>query len=173
VNRGLVKLYFKPEKQWHLGTGLSHYLFYDDKVFTAGSASYTYVNRITDFSLEAIYEISAGHSLRNLTHLVWQTASSRGYRAHDYDRSDVMTGLFYLLQLGRNTIETGYLLTVVETAYENLHGGQDKTDDRYLDKLKLGWYYKFPNHAELNISISHQVSIGGFGGANLQYIMIF
>jgi hypothetical protein len=84
-----------------------------------------------------------------------------------------MTGFFYRWQTGRHSIEGGYMFTVTNWSYKNLHGGKDEHDDGYLDKLKLGWYYTFPSDDVLTISISHQVRLGGFGGANLQYIMLF
>ncbi len=173
VNRAEFKMYIHPEEYWLIGSGIIYYGFKDQKSFMNASDSYTYENRITDWFLEISHELHPRHGLRSLTHTVWQTSGSRGYRAHDYERTDLMTGLFYLLHLGRHSLEAGYMFTFVDWTYKNLIGGLDKGEDGYLDKLKLGWYYRFPNNAELNISISHQVSIGGFGGANLQYIMLF
>jgi len=173
INRAEFKLYVHPDKRWFIGSGIGYYGFRDQKSYIYDPDSYAYENRISTWYLEVNYELNLRHGFRSLTHIVRQTAFSRGYHAHDYERNDFMTGLFYLIQLGRHSIETGYMFTFVDWNYANYHGGNDRTANRYLDKLKLGWSYRFPNHAELNISISHQVSIGGFGGANLQYIMLF
>ena len=65
------------------------------------------------------------------------------------------------------------MFSIYDYEYQDFGYKSDYSDKRYTDKLKLGWIYSFPNNAQINISLSHQVSIGGFGGANLQYIMFF
>jgi len=173
INRAEFKVYASPLKKWLFGSGIYYYTFIDKKSYVDERESYIYENRMTDWHLEINYDLHPRHGIRNISHIVWQTAGSRGYRAHDYDRTDVMTGLFYLLHLKRHTIEAGYMFTLVDWSYSKLYRDYDRAESSYLDKLKLAWYYRFPNNAELNISVSHQVSIGGFGGANLQYIMLF
>jgi hypothetical protein len=168
-----IKFYYVTADKWFIGTGINLYRFSESKTFTESLESYTYRNSITDYFIEINYDLLAYHRLRNLSHIVRQSADSRGYHAHDYERTDLMTGFFYRWQTGRHSIEGGYMFTVTNWSYKNLHGGKDEHDDGYLDKLKLGWYYTFPSDDVLTISISHQVRLGGFGGANLQYIMLF
>ena len=173
IDRAEIKLYYTPADEWFIGSGISLYRFNESKTFTDPVDSYTYWNSLTDYFIEINYDLSGEHRLRNLSHVVRQSADSHGYRAHDYERTDLMTGFFYRWQTGRQSIEGGYMFAITDWSYTNLHGRNDRHDNRYLDKLKLGWYYIFPSADILNISISHQVSIGGFGGANLQYIMLF
>jgi hypothetical protein len=42
-----------------------------------------------------------------------------------------------------------------------------------MDKVKIGWTYQFPQSSQIHISVSHEVNVGNFGGANLQYILLF
>ena len=60
-----------------------------------------------------------------------------------------------------------------DISYEALDPVDSYESGRYTDKLILGWRYSFSDDAIIRISISQEVSEGGFGGGAVQYQMFF
>jgi hypothetical protein len=126
-----------------------------------------------NYFAEYIKRFQQNHRIRLMGQVIGQDALNYGYQAHLFDRNDLLCGGFYEYILGSHSIELGYMFTIYDYEYQDYGYRADFNEKGYTDKLKLGWLYSFPNNAIINISLSHQVSIGGFGGANLQYIMFF
>ena len=57
--------------------------------------------------------------------------------------------------------------------YRRLDDSRSLSLDEYRDKLILGWRHHFSADAQILISVSHEVSVMGFGGGNLQFQMFF
>jgi hypothetical protein len=58
--------------------------------------------------------------------------------------------------------------------YQSFHNQETSNDySGLMDKVKIGWTYQFPQSSQIQISVSHEVQVGNFGGANLQYILLF
>ena len=167
------KIYYTPDESSIAMVGLHLYQFSEKKTFSEPTFNYLYENRFTDYFIEYINLVHQKHRIRFLGHLVTQDASGNGYRAHIFERRDILAGGFYEYIMGNHSVELGYMFTYFDFDYIDYSSRSDYNDRGYTDKLKLGWFFSFPNDAQINISLSHQVSIGGFGGANLQYIMFF
>jgi hypothetical protein len=123
--------------------------------------------------LELIVPWKERNRFRLLSHYMIQNAKSREFNAHDFNRDDFLSGFFLERIFSRHIIDAAYLFSIFDWTYTGLAGQDNYSRNGYTDKLELGWTYSFAKSARIHISISHQVSIGGFGGANLQYIMFF
>lgn len=173
INAFRVKVYYLPAASAIIGASLYHYYFEETKRFTAAEQNYFYTNEIYDAALEAIIPFKTQNRFRLLSHYVFQKAASAGFNAHDFERDDWLLGFFYERIFSRHIVDAGYMFTSFGWDYKALAGQGNYSRNGYVDKVKLGWTYSFKKIAQINISISHQLNIGGFGGANLQYIMFF
>ena len=153
--------------------GFRVYQYSEEKTFSDQFNNYAYENIFSDYFIEHINPIDHKSQIRIMGHVVVQDATNSGYQAHRFVRRDFLAGGFYEYLIGHHAIEIGYMFSIYDYEYENFGFNADYKSDGYTDKVKLGWIFAFPNDARINISISHQVSLGGFGGANLQYIMFF
>ncbi len=168
-----LKFYYTYDNSSLTMLGFRVYQFFEEKTFSEQFKNYDYENIFTDYFIEHINSINPKSRIRIMGHVVVQDASNSGYQVHRFTRRDILAGGFYEYLIGRHTIEIGYMFSLYDYEYEDFGFNSDYKSDGYTDKLKLGWLFSFPNHAQINISISHQMTLGGFGGANLQYIMFF
>jgi hypothetical protein len=173
INNFIAKAYYLPTKNSIVGLGLSHYHFKEAKECTETQTNYAYANNLYDISLEVIVPWKKRNRFRLLSHYIIQNAESREFSAHDYDRDDLLAGFFYERFFSRHTVDVGYMFSFFDWKYTGFNGQDNYSRNGYTDKLKLGWSYSFARSAQIHISISHQVSIGGFGGASLQYMMFY
>lgn len=169
----LVKVYFIPHEKELLALGVKFRQFAEDMRFSSGQYDYSYENNISEISLDYITKIFGRDLIRTMARYVDLEASGSGYRGHRYERRELLLGVLYEYNLGSHAIEAGYMFSAYDLEYQALSDRPDFADNGYVDKVKLGWIYNFPEQAIINISISHQLILGGFGGANLQYIMFF
>jgi hypothetical protein len=173
INNFTAKVYYLPTKISIIGFSLSYYHFDEAREFTEPQNIYTYANNLYDISLELIVPWKERNRFRLLSHYMIQNAKSREFNAHDFNRDDFLSGFFLERIFSRHIIDAAYLFSIFDWTYTGLAGQDNYSRNGYTDKLELGWTYSFAKSARIHISISHQVSIGGFGGANLQYIMFF
>ena len=113
------------------------------------------------------------HRLRLLAQLVEQSARSRGFREHDYDRRDLLAGAFYEYLWPNSGLTIAYAAGVPDMVYEALDAAESFAQHDYTDKLIVGWRYRFSANAEIRASLSQEVSERGFGGGAIQFQMIF
>jgi hypothetical protein len=168
-----IKVYYSDDQSSIFMIGMHVYQFSEAKTFSDDAHNYSYENLFVNYFVEYIRRFQQHHRIRLMSHVIDQDALNYGYQAHLFDRNDFLCGGFYEYIIGSHSIEFGYMFSIYDYEYQDFGFTSDYSDKRYTDKLKLGWYYSFPNNARINISLSHQVIIGGFGGANLQYIMYF
>lgn len=173
INHFTAKLYYLPADSSIIAMNFAYYQFEEAQNFTVPAQDYEYANTLYDTSIEFIAPFKRYNRFRLLSHYIHQSAQSREYSAHDFERNDLLMGLFYERFLSRHKIDLGYMFSLFEWDYKGFSGQDNYARDGYVDKIKLGWTYAFKNQARLQISISHQLNIGGFGGANLQYLMFF
>jgi hypothetical protein len=100
---------------------------------------------------------------------------SVGYREHLYDRNDFLSAVSYERFLGRHIIELQYMFAIPSWDYQSFHEMEQPSNNYSgnMDKVKIGWTYQFPLRSQIHISVSHEIQAGNFGGANLQYILLF
>ena len=112
--------------------------------------------------------------LRLQLHYVTNRAKSAGYREHYFEREDFLSALSYERFFGRHIIELQYMFALPSWDYQSFHEQELSYDySGIMDKVKIGWTYNFPQGSKMHISVSHEVQVGNFGGANLQYILLF
>lgn len=173
IQRLTGKGYYRPAPTTILRGSFYYYRFDEAKNFYQAEYDYRYRNTLYNGSLELILPTGTRARFRALSHYVRQEAGSSGFSGHDFERNDFLAGVFYERILSRHSIDLGYMAALFDWNYNGFTGEAGERQNGYADKLKLGWSYAFAKNARIHISISHQVNIGGFGGANLQYLMFF
>lgn len=168
-----AKAYYRPAPSTILAGSFYYYRFDEAKNFYRAEYNYRYHNALYGGSLECIFPAGTRARFRALSHYVRQEAGSSGFNSHDFRRGDLLAGVFYERLFARHSLDLGYMAAFFDWNYNGFAGQGDDRQSGYVDKLKLGWSYAFAKSARIHISISHQVNVGGFGGANLQYLMFF
>jgi len=169
-----VKLYYFPSDISILNLSFYHYQFNESKTFYADSFNYNYNTRISDIGLDYLLTLKEVNRLRLQLHYVIKKAKSLGYREHFFEREDFLSALSYERFFGRHIIELQYMFALPSWDYQSSHEQEPSYDySGIMDKVKIGWTYQFPQSSQIHISVSHEVQVGNFGGANLQYILLF
>lgn len=152
---------------------ISWYDFNELKEFRPPGFDYDYSNTVLNVAVEHTRLIGERNRLRLLAHFVDQQAESIGFNAHDYDRQDILGGIFYEWLRPTSAITLAYAFGQPDIIYT----APDPTDnynlDDYRDKVILGWRYTFSDDAQIRLSISHEIAEEGFGGGAIQYQMFF
>jgi len=173
INRVTTKLYHSFSQKWLMELRFSHYQFEEIKRFISNNDDYAYKNEISDFSFQFLYSMNKSHRFRALTHFLNQDANSTGYSEHSYERNDIMPALFYEFLISRHVVELGIMGSRYDWQYKGTVENPDYSEKKFVEKLKLGWSYKFNEKAKFQFSVSHVFSVFGFGGGNFQYMMFF
>jgi hypothetical protein len=154
-------------------TWIDWYEFNETKLFRQPGFDYEYANSQLNVAAEYVQTLRDRHRLRFVAHYVTQDASSRGFNAHDYDRTDVLAGAFYERLWLRNTLLLAYAFGLPDAQFLPEDTSRAFTLDEYRDKVIVGWRHTFSADAQLLFSVSHEVAAQGFGGGNLQFQMFF
>lgn len=170
-NNVLLKFYYFPTDVSILAASIYYNYFNELKSFYEDENSYDYTNRFFDYALDYVLMISEVDVIRAQVHYLMQEAKSDGYRAHRYDRKDFYSAFSYERIFSRHRVELQYMVAFPKWDYRGI--GELYTDNQYVDKVKIGWTYAFPQGAQFLISVSHEVQSGNFGGGNLQTIILF
>ncbi len=149
------------------------YDFNEVQEFRPPGFDYDYSNTVLNVAIEHTRRIGERHRLRLLAHYVDQQAESIGFNAHDYDRQDILAGVFYEYLWPMSGVTLAYVLGQPDIIYTAPDPGDNYKLDDYRDKVMLGWRYKFSEDAQIRLSISHEVAAQGFGGGGLQFQMFF
>lgn len=149
------------------------YDFEESRRFRSPGFDYDYENRQLNVGVEHVRMLGERHRLRLLAQFVDQTAESRGFRQHDYDRTDVLAGAFYEYLWPSSGLTIAYAAGRPDIVYDALDTEESFTENSYTDKLILGWRYNFSANAEIRASLSQEVSERGFGGGAVQFQMSF
>jgi hypothetical protein len=174
VNYFNVKLFYKADLSSLLELSIYQYRFVDAKTFYQSENDYDYRNVINDVSIQYVLPFREKYRLRLLTHYVHQEAKAVGYRQHEYSRDDIIPAAFLEWIQDDHMVDVGYMFTWFNWSYvAGIENRSYQLNDGYFDKIYLGYTYQFNANAVLHISISHQIKVSGFGGANAQYMMFF
>lgn len=169
-----IKFYYFPSEVSILNLVYYHYQFNETKTFNTDSLNYNYNTRIHDIGLDYLLRFKEVNRLRLQLHYVANRAKSIGYREHIFKREDFLTALSYERFFSRHIIELQYMFALPSWDYISHHEEEVSYDYQgIMDKVKIGWTYNFPQGSKIDISVSHEVQVGHFGGANLQYILLF
>jgi hypothetical protein len=152
---------------------IAWYDFDEVQEFRPPGFDYDYSTTVLNVAVEHTRRIGERHRLRLLAHYVDQQAGSIGFNAHDYDRQDILGGVFYEYLWPMSGVTFAYAFGQPDIIYT----APDETDnydlDDYRDKLILGWRYTFSEDAQIRLSISHEIALEGFGGGAVQFQIFF
>jgi len=172
-NTAEAKLYYFTKDLSILSLSYYHYKFDEMKSFTDQKYDYLYKNQFNNISMEYMLRFSHANRFRIKLNYLNQKAESQGFNGHKFKREDIMSGLSYERFFSAHMIELQYLFAIVQTQYGTLPYLPSSVKKGFVDKIKLGWMYTFPQGSKFYISLSHEVQGGEFGGANLFYILFF
>lgn len=159
------------ERYW--SAMLEWYRFEEAKTFRTPGFDYDYSNTQLNIGVEHVRVINDRHRWRLLAQFVDQQADSIGFRQHDYERQDIIGGVFYERLKPKGAWTLAYAFSQPDLAYDALDVNASYAQDDYTDKLIVGWRHAFSDNASLRVSVSHEVSAKGFGGGAVQYQMFF
>ncbi len=149
------------------------YDFNEVQEFRPAGFDYDYSNTVLNVAVEHTRRIGERHRLRLLAHYVDQKAKSIGFNRHDYDRQDILGGVFYEYLWPMSGVTFAYLAGQPDIIYTASDPDDDYMLDDYRDKVLLGWRYTFSEDAQIRVSISHEIAEEGFGGGSIQFQMFF
>lgn len=173
-NRFKLKWYYQWPEDNLFRLSAYYYRFDDARGFYDGGLNYDYQNEIIDLTPEYLFYFRKAHRFRVLMHFLRQKARSIGFSRHTFDRQDLMPAMFYEWLLKEHVLQAGFMFSVHNWDYES--GGERdgyRVEQGYFDKVFLSYTHQFTKTAKILFSISHEVSVGGFGGGNIQYQMFF
>ena len=172
-NTAETKFYYFPKDLSILSLSYYHYKFDEMKSFTDQPYDYHYKNQFNNISLEYMLRFKQVNRFRIKLNYLNQEAESQGFKGHKFKREDVMSGVSYERFFSAHLIDMQDLFATVQSQYGTLENMQRGVEKGFVDKIKLGWMYTFPQGSKFYISLSHEVQGGEFGGANLFYILLF
>jgi len=167
------KLYYAFSDLSVLSFSAFHYLFAEQKEFYEANLDYDYNNHFYLLGMEYMLRFQTDNRFRIKLNSMDQSASSEGYNRHIFSRQDIFTGVSYERFFARHTLELQYIFAYIWWDYRKTPSSASSRENGLTDKIKLGWMYTFPQGSKFYISISHELQGGEFGGANLNYILLF
>lgn len=173
IDKFNTKLYYHITGASLLELSLYHYHFKEGKLYYESEFDYSYINYINNLTVKYVVPFKEKGRIHLQLHYLIKNANSDGYKGHDYRRKEFLPAIFYEYILPKNIFEFGYMSSIYDWNYDSITNVNDYLDEGYIEKVKFGWTYHFNENTKLQLSISHVVSITNFGGANLQYMMLF
>jgi hypothetical protein len=146
--------------------------FSETKAFRVPGFDYEYTNTQVNLAAEHTRIVRDRHRLRFLLHFVDQSAASRGFNEHDYERSDILGGVFYEYLWAQSAATLAYAMGQPDIAFMS-PDRDDFVQDDYRDKIIVGYRYVFSDNSQIRLSVSHEVAEKGFGGGAVQYQLFF
>ena len=159
------------ERYW--AAMLEWYDFEETKTFRTPGFDYDYANTQLNVGVEHVRVVADKHRWRFLIQYVDQQAESIGFRQHDFNREEVLGGIFYERLRPQSAWSIAYAFGSPDMVYEALETDNSFMKGEYTDKLIAGWRYRFSQQAQVRVTIAHEVSDEGFGGGAVQYQMFF
>ena len=147
--------------------------FNEVRQFRQPGFDYDSENTQLDIAVEHARVFRDRHRLRLLLHYVELKAESRGFNEHDYDRKDVLGGAFYEYLWPNSGATFAYAFGQPDIAFRAPDPAENYKLDDYRDKLIVSWRYNFSDNAQIDLSVSHEVSAKGFGGGAVRFQMFF
>ncbi len=173
TNRSVNRLYYFFSDDAFLRFETTYYEFHEKKIYTTSAYDYNVHNRIVSLQLLYSYYLSSSWRLRISGRYLAQKASSSGMETYQYDRNEIMPSFWIDYQSGRHNIELAVMESFYEWDSKSVQAENDYFKQNNIEKVKLGWSYQFKNDSRLQLSLSHVFSISGFGGFNVNYLLVF
>ncbi len=168
-----IRLGYRDADDQLWSVSVEWYDFEESRRYRSPGLDYDYTNRQVNAGIEHVRLLGERHRLRVLAQFVDQRASSRGFLQHDYERQDLLAGVFYEYRWQASGVTVAYAAAQPDFAYDALVPDDSFSGGSYTDKIIVGWRYTFSDNALLRASVSHEVSEKGFGGGSVQFQMFF
>lgn len=172
-NRAEIRASKKDEDGSAWSIWAEWYELEESQTFRTPGFDYSYSNTQFNVSAEHIRLIRERHRLRLLAHYVDQQAESDGFKGHDYDRQDLLGGVFYEFLRPKSGVTLAYAFGTPDIEYRAVDPADSYDIGDYTDKIILAYRYRFSDNAQIRVSVSHEVSESGFGGGAVQFQMFF
>jgi len=164
-NEGRLRVYYEAQGPWMVELSGYLYRFSEAKSYRADDlGDYRYRNSLSWMGVRFALNPTAGHGARAGLKRVWQDADAEGFRSFVYDRREWLPSLVYTYTRGRHALETGYLGSFHAWDFDDRLGPDSYRTEDVTEKLKLGYTFSFKETGTLNLSVSHVLSVWGFGG---------
>ena len=173
ANKAQLRLSRSGEDGTAWSAWVEWYDFEEMRQFRQPGFDYDYESTQLDFGVEHARVLRDRHRLRLLLHYVELKAESRGFNEHDYDRTDILGGAFYEYLWPNSGATFAYAFGQPDIAYRAPDPTENYNLDDYRDKIIVGWRYNFSENAQIDLSVSHEVSAQGFGGGAVRFQMFF
>ena len=173
TNHADIKLIRRLTKRSRLEALVSLYHFDESKVYYSHDRDYSYLNTIYHGTLRYLFPVSVPYSARVELHGIKQYGRARGRRDYRYKRKEMLPAFFIKRSVNSHAFEVGYFSSFYGWDYDDMLESADYSRDDYVDKLKIGWTYRFNQKARIQLSLSHVMQRESFGGGNAQYMMFF
>jgi len=173
IRQSHTRFYIKQKNNSLLLTGYQYYYFEEKKRFYQSGFNYDFYNAFHNFYLDYFLSFSDNFSGRIIGRYVYQESFSRVFKHYDYYRQEFMPALFIEYHLSRMSWELGWMESFYQwenTARPNINSYER---NNIIEKIKLGWSWNFSEDSCLQLSLSHVISVFGFGGANIQMMHFF
>ncbi len=172
-NNLTAKLYYFFKERTFTVLRFQHYVFWDKKKFYEPESNYSYLNEIDDIALKIHHRFNDKFALRPVIHYVIQNAAASGLRNYDFKRWELISAFYLEYFIKKTMLETGLLGTTFNSELDDMIDLKDYDYANNDLKFFFSWTYNFTKRTRLKFSVSHVFDIHGFGGGNLQYMMVF
>ena len=173
VYDGVLKFYIEPVAGSLLEVSGAWNHFSEEKRYHQDGDEYLYANDLYDLAVRYVFLLTARDRFRIGGHYLMQESNAEYYKNFDYSRREILPFLYYERLWRRHTFELGYIGAIQHWDYGAADPAEDHSYEGYADKAKLGWTYTFKENASLQLSVSHQIVAGEFGGGNVQVMILF
>lgn len=164
----VMRLRRAPASGVHLEFSFACAKFLESHAYRDPARNDHYEGWIAQGGARSVLPLSSRWRLRAELHRLHRHAEARGVRVFDYRRTETIPALFGAWQWDRNEVELGYMGTIHAWHYE----GEAETAG-YADKVEIALRCGLEGGSALQVSLSHEVSIERFGGANVQLLTLF
>ncbi|MEL7448501.1 MAG: hypothetical protein AAFN78_04785 [Pseudomonadota bacterium] len=147
--------------------------FDETRRFRDPALDYRYQNTELRLAAEHVRIIGERHRWRFLLNVTDREAQSEGADEHEFERLDVVGGVFYEYLYPNSGVTLAYVAGQPDIQFTapDPEDSYDRGD--YSDKVVIGYRYRFSPKAQLRASLAHEVSASGFGGGGVQFEWFF
>jgi len=173
TNNLTAKIYYFFKEGTFTELSCKYYSFWEMKMFYEQVNNYSYLNEINDITLKYYHKPNDKFAVRPVIHYVIQNSKADGIRNYDFERREFISAFYLEYYLKRTILETGLSGTTFTSELDDSNNIEDYNFQNDDLKFFFSWTYNFSEKTRLKFSLSHVFEVHGFGGGNLQYMMVF
>jgi len=151
--------------------GLQRYFYEERKRFAIPDNDFHYGQHLYTVSFRQLLDYRRWHARFHLDYVNCKIFQ-HGASALDYIRDDWMPSVFLEYRFASDGIELAYMQCFFDWRLRDYTYSLLDYRDQSIEKMKLGWTHYFSEKVRLQLSLSHVFSVSGFGGGNVQMILL-